>query len=88
MFQMTMKAGREDECAVIAKDLMATTRAQDRDCINYTFFRRADNPRELMLYEQWQDIDALNAHLGWRTPAEALDEVLQSAHTGSVATTS
>jgi IS30 family transposase len=26
--------------------------------------------------------------LGWRTPAEALDPVLQSAHTGSVATTS
>jgi transposase, IS30 family len=26
--------------------------------------------------------------LGWRTPAEALDEVLQSAHAGSVATTS
>ena len=26
--------------------------------------------------------------LGWRTPAEALDEVLQSAHTASVATTS
>jgi IS30 family transposase len=25
--------------------------------------------------------------LGWRTPAEALDEVLQSAHTASVATT-
>jgi IS30 family transposase len=26
--------------------------------------------------------------LGWRTPAEALDEVLRSAHTGGVATTS
>ena len=26
--------------------------------------------------------------LGWRTPAEALDEVLQSAHRGAVATTS
>ena len=26
--------------------------------------------------------------LGWRTPAEALDEVLQSAHTSNVATTS
>src|SRR5262245_9330989 len=26
--------------------------------------------------------------LGWRTPAEALDEVLQSSHTSSVATTS
>jgi IS30 family transposase len=25
--------------------------------------------------------------LGWQTPAEALDEVLQSAHTASVATT-
>src|SRR3989475_107906 len=35
---------------------------------------------------------ALNARprktLGWRTPAEALDDVLRSAHTGSVATTS
>jgi quinol monooxygenase YgiN len=41
---MTMKAGREDECAAIAKDLMATTRAQDRGCISYTFFRRADDP--------------------------------------------
>jgi IS30 family transposase len=34
---------------------------------------------------------ALNARprktLGWRTPAEALDEVLRSAHTSSVATT-
>jgi IS30 family transposase len=33
---------------------------------------------------------ALNARprktLGWRTPAEALDEILQSAHTGCVAT--
>ena len=26
--------------------------------------------------------------LGWRTPAEAVDEVLRSTHTGSVATTS
>lgn len=26
--------------------------------------------------------------VGWRTPAEALDEFLRSAHTGSVATTS
>jgi IS30 family transposase len=34
---------------------------------------------------------ALNARprktLGWRTPAEALDEVLRSTHTGRVATT-
>ena len=63
MFHMTVKAGREGECAAIAKDMMATTRVQDRGCINYTIYRRADNPRELMLYEQWQDIEALNAHV-------------------------
>ena len=63
LFYMTVKAGREQECAAVAKDVTATTRAQDQGCINYAFYRRADNPRELVLYEQWRDIDPLNAHL-------------------------
>jgi quinol monooxygenase YgiN len=61
---MTVKAGREPVCAGVAKDVMATTKAQDQGCIDYTFYRRADNPRELVLYEQWRDLDALNDHLG------------------------
>jgi quinol monooxygenase YgiN len=63
LFHMTVRAGREDECAVIAKDMMATTRARDAGCVSYTIHRRADNPRELMLYEQWQSPEALDAHL-------------------------
>jgi quinol monooxygenase YgiN len=63
LFHMTVKAGREAECAGIAKDLMASTRAEDRGCITYTIHRRADNPRELLLYEQWRDVESLNAHL-------------------------
>ena len=64
LFHMTVKAGREQECAAVAKDVTATTKAQDQGCINYAFYQRADNPRELVLYEQWRDFDALNAHLG------------------------
>jgi hypothetical protein len=63
LLQMTVRAGREGECADIAKDLMASTRAEDQGCITYTIHRRADNPRELMLYEQWRDAESLNAHL-------------------------
>jgi quinol monooxygenase YgiN len=59
---MTVKAGREDECAVVG-DLMASTRSQDEGCLSYSFYRRRDNPTELILFEQWRDADSVNAHL-------------------------
>jgi quinol monooxygenase YgiN len=42
---------------------VASTHGEDQDCISYTMYRRSDNPRELLLFEQWRDQDALDAHL-------------------------
>lgn len=64
LFHMTAKAGREEECVALAKDAMATTRAEDQGCISYTIYRRSDDPRQFVLFEQWRDADALNAHIG------------------------
>ena len=47
LFYMTVKAGREQECAAVAKDVTATTKAQDQGCINYAFYR------ELTTRESW-----------------------------------
>jgi quinol monooxygenase YgiN len=63
LFHMTVKAGREAEAVAVAKEATASTRAEDSGCLAYTFYRRADNPRELMLFEQWRDADVLKAHI-------------------------
>ena len=62
-FHMTVKPGREEECAVLAKDQMARTRTQDKGCINYTIYRQSESSRELVLFEQWRDLDSLNTHI-------------------------
>lgn len=63
MFRMMSIPGREDDVVRMCRELMASTRAEDDGCITYTFYRRSDNPREMLLFEQWRDQDALNAHL-------------------------
>ena len=59
LFRMTVLPGREDDGARICQDLSR----EDEGCISYTMYRRSDNPRELLLFEQWRDQDALDAHL-------------------------
>ena len=63
LFYMTTQPGREEECAALSKELMASTRAEDAGCITYSVFRRSSDPRELVLFEQWRDADALNGHI-------------------------
>ena len=63
LFFMTAKAGREEECRELVTRSTETTRAEDEGCINYIFHQQIDNPREFVLYEQWRDQAALNAHL-------------------------
>jgi len=60
---MRVKPGRESECAKVIKEATASTRAKDDGCISYTFYRQSDEPRHLVLFEQWRDADALNAHI-------------------------
>jgi len=57
------KAGRENEFREMVPRLMRTTRAEDEGCVAYVFYRRPDNPSEAVLYEQWRDAEALNAHI-------------------------
>ncbi len=63
LFHMIVKAGREEEFLKMARDAMAITRAEDRGCISYVIYRQSDDPRRYVLYEQWTDADALNAHV-------------------------
>ena len=62
-FSMTVKAERQTEFEILARELTASTKAQNRGCLAYTFYRRADQPRDFVLYEQWHDAPALGAHL-------------------------
>ena len=62
-FHLWVKPGHETECAKALAEAMASTRAEDDGCINYAFYRENDEPRHLVLFEQWRDADALNAHI-------------------------
>ena len=63
LLHMTVKTGREDEFRAMVARLTQTTHAEDQGCITYVFYSRAGNPNEAMLFEQWKDADALNAHV-------------------------
>ena len=62
LFYMTVKPERRAEVEILAKDMMASTRAEE-GCIAYTIYRRADQPRDFVLFEQWRDADVLTRHL-------------------------
>jgi quinol monooxygenase YgiN len=62
-FSVTVKAERQTEFEILAREMTVSTKAQDQGCIAYTFYRRADQPRDFVLYEQWHDAAALSAHL-------------------------
>jgi quinol monooxygenase YgiN len=62
-FSVTIAAGREEEWRALVAELHRTTHAEDAGCLAYQFYRRMDNPREYVVFEQWRDADALAAHL-------------------------
>ena len=63
LFSVTVKAECQREFEALAKEMTTSTKAHDQGCIAYTFFRRADQPRDFVLYEQWHDAAALAAHM-------------------------
>ena len=63
LFSMTVKLDRMQEFATVAQNLITTTRAEDAGCLAYVILQQEDNPREYVLYEQWRDRAALDAHL-------------------------
>ena len=63
VFDVTVKEGREEEFAELAKEMMRTTHAQDDGCAAFVWHRQVDDPRKFTLYEQWRDQAAVDAHL-------------------------
>ncbi len=63
MFHATAKTDKVEEFRAMAIKETEATRAEDEGCITYVFHQQSDNPREFVLYEQWRDQDALDAHI-------------------------
>jgi quinol monooxygenase YgiN len=63
LFEVTVNEGLEEEFADLAKEMMRSTHALDEGCITFVWHRQPDDPRKFVLYEQWRDEPAVNAHL-------------------------
>lgn len=56
------RKGMEEQLKQAIMACVAPTRAE-AGCINYDLHQRADNPGELILYENWVSKQALDEHL-------------------------
>ncbi len=59
--QVTIKAGHEDSVADSFRKLTEAARTEP-GCIFYFVQRSKDNPRKFLVYEQYKDQAALDAH--------------------------
>jgi len=62
-FDVTVKEGREEEFAELAKEMMHSTHVHDDGCSAFVWHRQVDDPRRFALYEQWRDQASVDAHL-------------------------
>lgn len=85
LFHMVVKPDREQDFLKLSGELMSSTRAEDKGCIQYGIYRRNDTARQYVLIEQWENQEALLAHItrlqrvlgpppdGARLPKQLLD---------------
>ena len=85
LFHVTVKDGYEQDFHDLAVRPTKVTRAEDDGCLAFVYHQLKDNPKEYVLYEQWRDREALDAHMahleallgppnpGGRLPAALLD---------------
>jgi quinol monooxygenase YgiN len=86
LFYITIKPQKEREFHDLAINLTNITRTEDEGCLSYVFHRQQGvYPCQYVLYEQWRDQQALDAHVahlqallgpplpGGRLPAALLD---------------
>jgi len=59
--RLTIKAGHEDEVLEPFRKLQAETRGES-GCIMFVVQRSREDPRRYLIYEQYQDQAALDAH--------------------------
>lgn len=58
---MLVKAGAEEQCKECIRNLQVHSR-QEPGCLMYVGHQSTENPRKFLLYEQYQDQAALDAH--------------------------
>ena len=57
-----IKSGQFDRALAMAHDLIAATRGK-AGCINYEFYRGLSDPDTLVVFQEWESMDALMDHL-------------------------
>lgn len=58
---ITAKAGMQQQVREVLLDLVAQTR-KEKGCVNYDLHQSQDNPREFVMYENWESEADLDAH--------------------------
>ena len=61
-FHLTGKPGKDSELRALLGEMTSVSRLDD-GCIGYTFHQQKNDPRQLLLHEQWRDRAALDAHV-------------------------
>jgi len=56
-----LKSGCRDQALALARTMVELTRAEN-GCISYDFYVALSNPDMLMLFQEWESMDALMAH--------------------------
>lgn len=60
-----LKSEHRDQALALARTMVEMTRSES-GCISYDFYIALSNPDTLMLFQEWQSMDALMAH--FQTP--------------------
>jgi quinol monooxygenase YgiN len=61
LFHLTTKPGADNEARAVLSEMTQVSRRDD-GCISYVFHQQRDDRRQWVLYEQWRDKAALEAH--------------------------
>jgi quinol monooxygenase YgiN len=61
------KPGTRDE-AIAAMIAVAQGTQQEAGCIRYNFYADLEDPNKFIVYEEWESLDHLNAHLSADNP--------------------
>jgi quinol monooxygenase YgiN len=57
-----LRADRRDQALAAARRMQEVTTAE-RGCHEYRFWTAIDDPHSLLLFERWEDVPSLEAHL-------------------------
>ena len=63
MIHATIKEEYLDEYIELASFLTRETRNKTEGCISYAFNQRQDKPTEFVIFEQWENQEALDEHI-------------------------